>query len=38
MGCICEANEEIQPTNEKKAGLKQSIQTSTNAAAAAAAK
>ena len=34
MGCICEANEEIQPTNEKKAGGKQSIQTSTNATAA----
>ena len=33
MGCICEANEEIQPTSEKKAGGKQSIQTSTNAAA-----
>ena len=35
MGCICEANEEIQPTAEKKAGGKQSIQTSTNGKTAA---
>ena len=34
MGCICEANEEIQPTAEKKATGK-NIQTSTNAAGAA---
>ena len=37
MGCICEANEEIQPQVEKKAGGKK-MQTSTNATAAAAAK
>ena len=34
MGCICEANEEIQPQVEKKAGGK-NIQSSTNAAGAA---
>ena len=33
MGCICEANEEIQPQVEKKSGGK-SIQSSTNAAGA----